>query len=196
MRNPNLVTTWRNHPHWFMAKKQARGKPYSFLPVECVRRLRPSVFVLIALRMLGPLQARIPLAASIASFPVLLPTLVTVSSVSSQREVAKPTCSAGISTWLSPPHIFRDTQPGTRPRLSHCLHSQAPVLGSHRLLCLVLRGFPGPVQVLPLLETPSVLDKNLLSGLMKYLSTLASLANASQPRLSGVSSKCFGEHIV
>ena len=50
-----------------MAKKQARGKPYSFLPVECVRRLRPSVFVLIALRMLGPLQARIPLAASIAS---------------------------------------------------------------------------------------------------------------------------------
>ena len=179
-----------------MAKKQARGKPYSFLPVECVRRLRPSVFVLIALRMLGPLQARIPLAANIASFPVLLPMLVTVSSVSSQREVAKPTCSAGTSTWLSPPHIFRDTQPGTRPRLSHCLHSQAPVLGSHRLLCLVLRGFPGPVQVLPLLETPSVLDKNLLSGLMKYLSTLASLANASQPRLSGVSSKCFGEHIV
>ena len=73
-----------------MAKKQARGKPYSFLPVECVRRLRPSVFVLIALRMLGPLQARIPLAANIASFPVLLPMLVTVSSVSSQREVAKP----------------------------------------------------------------------------------------------------------
>ena len=91
-----------------MAKKQARGKPYSFLPVECVRRLRPSVFVLIALRMLGPLQARIPLAANIASFPVLLPMLVTVSSVSSQREVAKPTCSAVISTWaLTSSHFQR-----------------------------------------------------------------------------------------
>ena len=44
--------------------------------------------------MLGPLQARIPLAASIASLPELLPRLAPVSSVSSQREVAKPTCSA------------------------------------------------------------------------------------------------------
>ena len=58
--------------------------------------------------MLGPLQARIPLAANIASFPVLLPMLVTVSSVSSQREVAKPTCSAVISTWaLTSSHFQR-----------------------------------------------------------------------------------------
>ena len=114
-----------------MAKKQARGKPYSFLPVECVRRLRPSVFVLIALRMLGPLQARIPLAANIASFPVLLPMLVTVSSVSSQREVAKPAqLSRDQHMALTSSHFQRhtarhpssalslSTQPGTRPRLS------------------------------------------------------------------------------
>ena len=77
--------------------------------------------------MLGPLQARIPLAASIASLPVLLPSLVPVSSVSSQREVAKPTCSAVISTWA-----LTSSQPGTRPRLSAFSQdlSQAPVLGS------------------------------------------------------------------
>ena len=76
--------------------------------IECFRVSDPLFSVLRALRMLGPLQARIPLAASIASLPVLLPSLVPVSSVSSQREVAKPTCSAVISTWaLTSSHFQR-----------------------------------------------------------------------------------------
>ena len=107
------------------------GETLFFFPVECFRVSDPLFSVLRALRMLGPLQARIPLAASIASLPVLLPSLVPVSSVSSQREVAKPTCSAVISTWaLTSSHFQRhtarhpssalslSTQPGTRPRLS------------------------------------------------------------------------------
>ena len=139
------------------------GETLFFFPVECFRVSDPLFSVLRALRMLGPLQARIPLAASIASLPVLLPSLVPVSSVSSQREVAKPTCSAVISTWA-----LTSSQPGTRPRLSAFSQdlSQAPVLGSqhqlhclhrhpsgsHQLHCLVLRGFPVLVQVLPLLR--------------------------------------------
>ena len=96
------------------------GETLFFFPVECFRVSDPLFSVLRALRMLGPLQARIPLAASIASLPVLLPSLVPVSSVSSQREVAKPTCSAVISTWA-----LTSSQPGTRPRLSASVKTSA-----------------------------------------------------------------------
>ena len=43
------------------------GETLFFFPVECFRVSDPLFSVLRALRMLGPLQARIPLAASIAS---------------------------------------------------------------------------------------------------------------------------------
>ena len=184
----------------------------------CFRVSDPLFSVLRALRMLSPLQARIPLAASIASLPVLLSSLVPVSSVSSQREVAKPTCSAVISTWaLTSSHFQRPATtlwPALAWRLSSPSFRQSVKTSArHPSSALSIQSRPQPgthprLSASAPLSTPASvrLPSAPLSrierfpcprpGLTKYLSTLASLAKRLNQGCTGVSSKCFGEHIV
>ena len=120
------------------------GETLFFFPVECFRVSDPLFSVLRALRMLGPLQARIPLAASIASSHLYC-YAAQLQSVQSLFKIKSDLSQAPV---LGSQRSARP-RPGTRPRL-HCLHRHPS--GSHQLHCLVLRGFPVLVQVLPLLR--------------------------------------------